>query len=295
MTKLERSQPLIAILAVFLVSGGLVTFLSVPSQASAQPVTGASVGPGTPPLSGGPPLPSSGAPSGGGASSSGGCAPSNVQHWDKIVFIIQSSDLASRVKLPIGTELDIKVLDDPTTVADVKQKVLDFLKVPNESRDSIRIVSVEYDIICVSAQQTPGGAGGGGAGGAGGGGAGGAGGGGAGGAGGGGAGAAVPPATPPPPEGCTAVAPVGQCVPIPPATPPPTTSADVSTSAPVPGEEAAPTAPPAEEAAPTAPPAEEAAPDEAPGGGGDQAPEDDGDGGGDGDGDGGGDGGEEGG
>ena len=72
----------------------------------------------------------------------------DVQHWDKIVFFIRTPDLASKVNLPVNSELDIKVLDDPHKVADIKQKVLTFLNVPTELRSSIQIVNVEYSIIC---------------------------------------------------------------------------------------------------------------------------------------------------
>ena len=52
------------------------------------------------------------------------------------------------VHLVPETEYDIKVLDDPHKVADIKQKVLDFLNVPNEPRDSIHILEVGYAMIC---------------------------------------------------------------------------------------------------------------------------------------------------
>jgi hypothetical protein len=78
------------------------------------------------------------------------CPENNVQHWDKIVFMIISPDLGRKVNLTAKTELDIKVLDDPLKVADIKQKVLDFLKVPNAPRDTIRILDVNYAIICAS-------------------------------------------------------------------------------------------------------------------------------------------------
>ena len=78
------------------------------------------------------------------------CPTKDVQHWDKIVFFIRTPDLASKVNLPANTELDIKVLDDPHKVADIKQEVLTFLEVPNEPRSAIQIVNVEYSIICNS-------------------------------------------------------------------------------------------------------------------------------------------------
>ena len=50
------------------------------------------------------------------------CPQKNVQHWDKIIFKIKNKSLAQKVGLPINTELDIKVLDDPTKVMDVKKR-----------------------------------------------------------------------------------------------------------------------------------------------------------------------------
>jgi hypothetical protein len=76
------------------------------------------------------------------------CPSSNVQHWDKIVFFIKSPILAGRLHLVPETEYDIKVLDDPHKVADIKQKVLDFFNVPNEPRDSIHILEVGYAVVC---------------------------------------------------------------------------------------------------------------------------------------------------
>ena len=76
------------------------------------------------------------------------CPASHVQHWDKIVFFIKSPILAGSLHLVPETEYDIKVLDDPHKVADIKQKVLDFLNVPNEPRDSIHILEVGYAMIC---------------------------------------------------------------------------------------------------------------------------------------------------
>jgi hypothetical protein len=63
--------------------------------------------------------------------------------------------LASRVKFPANTELDIKVLDDPTKIADLKQKVFNFLRVTNETRSSIDILDVDYSIICSTSSISP--------------------------------------------------------------------------------------------------------------------------------------------
>jgi YVTN family beta-propeller protein len=76
------------------------------------------------------------------------CSEDNVKHWDKIVFDITDPNIAKKLNLTANTELDIKVLDDPKKVADIKQKVLDFLKVPNENKSSIQILDVEYAVIC---------------------------------------------------------------------------------------------------------------------------------------------------
>jgi hypothetical protein len=72
-----------------------------------------------------------------------GCT-NNIQHWDKIIFFIRSPDLAQKANLPMNTELDIKVLDDPTKVSDIRLKVLTFLNQPNAPRDSIQILYVRY-------------------------------------------------------------------------------------------------------------------------------------------------------
>jgi hypothetical protein len=77
------------------------------------------------------------------------CPNENIQHWDKIVFSIKNRDLAEKLNLTANTELDIKVLDDPASVADIKQKVLDFLNTPYcASRKSVVILDVEYAISC---------------------------------------------------------------------------------------------------------------------------------------------------
>jgi YVTN family beta-propeller protein len=80
----------------------------------------------------------------------GACLADNIQHWYKIAFMITSPDLAQRVNLPANTELDIKVLNDTSKAVDIKQKVLEFLKVPNEPKDTIQILGISYDIICAS-------------------------------------------------------------------------------------------------------------------------------------------------
>jgi hypothetical protein len=83
------------------------------------------------------------------------CSEGDVQHWDKIVFMITDPVLASKVNVTVNTELDIKVLDDPQKVADLKQKVLNFLETPNGNKSVIKIIDVEYAIICATLPPPP--------------------------------------------------------------------------------------------------------------------------------------------
>jgi YVTN family beta-propeller protein len=76
------------------------------------------------------------------------CPDMNIQHWDKIVFTITSPVLAKKANVSANTELDIKVPDNPKKVADLKQKILDFLRIPNENKSSLKIIDVDYAIIC---------------------------------------------------------------------------------------------------------------------------------------------------
>jgi hypothetical protein len=78
------------------------------------------------------------------------CPVKNIQHWDKIIFSIISPDFAKKVNLSANTELDIKVLDNPKQVADLKQKVLNFLGNPSENKTSLKIIDVEYAIVCAA-------------------------------------------------------------------------------------------------------------------------------------------------
>ncbi|HXV89470.1 MAG TPA: hypothetical protein VD710_10335 [Nitrososphaeraceae archaeon] len=78
------------------------------------------------------------------------CKVESVQHWDKIVFMVTDPRLASQTNVSANTELDIKVLDDPQKVANLKQKVLDFLGAPNGNKNAIKIIDVEYAIICAT-------------------------------------------------------------------------------------------------------------------------------------------------
>jgi len=81
-----------------------------------------------------------------------------VLHFDKIIFMVSTgqllpinpADLAALNAIRRLTELDIKVKDDPKTVADLKGKVLTFLgaQPTTANRALIRIVDVEYAVIC---------------------------------------------------------------------------------------------------------------------------------------------------
>jgi hypothetical protein len=78
------------------------------------------------------------------------CPEDYVQHWDKIEFMINSTELAQSLNLTANTELDIRIKDDPKNVTDLKQKVLDFINSPNATRDDISIMDVDYAAICAS-------------------------------------------------------------------------------------------------------------------------------------------------
>ena len=78
-------------------------------------------------------------------------------HADKIIFVLTGflqaalpGDQPDLDKVPRNTELDIKVIDDPKTVADLKGKVLTFLGAldipPN--REAVRIMQVQYAMVC---------------------------------------------------------------------------------------------------------------------------------------------------
>ena len=102
-------------------------------------------------------------------SSAGGvCAAQNVVHYDKIIFhpTLNLADCGVPSGNPtellthagISTNYDIKVLDDPTKVADLNQKVADFLNNLNycspggQAGDitpiNIHVTDVDYRIVC---------------------------------------------------------------------------------------------------------------------------------------------------
>ena len=102
-------------------------------------------------------------------SSAGGvCAAQNVVHYDKIIFhpTLNLADCGVPSGNPtellthagITTNYDIKVLDDPTKVADLNQKVADFLNNLNYCSPGgtagdltpidVFILDVDYSIVC---------------------------------------------------------------------------------------------------------------------------------------------------
>jgi hypothetical protein len=86
------------------------------------------------------------------------CPRENVQHWDKIVFEVGNDvvgDPAGGVVPPQplvpGRVYDIKVIDDPHTVADVTEKLIRFLQTQGYiivDPSVLKITDVEYAIIC---------------------------------------------------------------------------------------------------------------------------------------------------
>ena len=89
-----------------------------------------------------------------------GGAPKRIFHFDKVIFQISpgnlvpiiAADAAALNALPRNTDLDIKIIDDPRTVADLESKVLSFLGAqPGNpgNRQLLRISDVEYTtIVC---------------------------------------------------------------------------------------------------------------------------------------------------
>ena len=78
-------------------------------------------------------------------------------HADKIIFTLtgalaalQQGDQAALDNVPRDTELDIKVLDDPRTIADLKGKVLSFIRAVDSAvaRTAVKIIDVEYAMVC---------------------------------------------------------------------------------------------------------------------------------------------------
>jgi hypothetical protein len=62
--------------------------------------------------------------------------------------MVTKPGIYSKLSLPANKEIDIKVLDNPLKIDDIKQKVIEFLKALNEFKRFIQIFSVDYAIIC---------------------------------------------------------------------------------------------------------------------------------------------------
>jgi hypothetical protein len=83
-------------------------------------------------------------------------------HTDKIIFELLgtpqaqlAADQPALNQVPVNDELDIKVLDDPNTVADLKGKVLTFLGAVDSAanRQLVKIIDVDYAVVCPNVQQ----------------------------------------------------------------------------------------------------------------------------------------------
>ena len=82
----------------------------------------------------------------------------SIKHFDKVIFQIIGQlkaadpvDQPALLLVPPRTDLDIKILDNPTKVADLKSKVLTFLGAIDDdlNRQLIEIKEVEYTaVVC---------------------------------------------------------------------------------------------------------------------------------------------------
>lgn len=86
----------------------------------------------------------------------------NAVHTDKIIFELSGALAAANPAdqnaldaVPRGSALDIKVIDDPRTIADLKGKVLSFIGAVDNAaqRQGVRIVDVELSTVCPNVQQ----------------------------------------------------------------------------------------------------------------------------------------------
>jgi hypothetical protein len=87
--------------------------------------------------------------------------PVRAVHMDKIIFHITGELVAANQNdqpqldaVPRNRRLDIKVLDDPRTIADLKAKVLTFLAaaVTPANLNTIVIDDVDYAVVCPNPQ-----------------------------------------------------------------------------------------------------------------------------------------------
>ena len=86
-----------------------------------------------------------------------GGQPIFAAHADKIVFALSGGlpavdpdDQGALNAIRRDTPLDIKVLDDPRTIADLKGKVLSFIGAVDNAatRAAVRITEVKYAMVC---------------------------------------------------------------------------------------------------------------------------------------------------
>lgn len=87
-------------------------------------------------------------------------AQKRIFHFDKVVFQIAAGDLVPTIAadaaalkaLPRGTDLDIKIIDNPKSVSDLESKVLTFLgaQASSANRQLLRITQVEYSAVVCS-------------------------------------------------------------------------------------------------------------------------------------------------
>jgi hypothetical protein len=89
-----------------------------------------------------------------------GTTQKRIFHFDKVIFQISTGNLAPIIAadanalfaLPRNTDLDIKIIDEPKTVADLESKVLSFLGAQPANptnRQLLRISDVEYTtVVC---------------------------------------------------------------------------------------------------------------------------------------------------
>jgi hypothetical protein len=78
-------------------------------------------------------------------------------HADKIIFRLTDRLMAAIAadqpeidKIPLNSELDIKVIDDPETIADLRGKVLTFIGAVDNAvnRSYVNIIDVDYAMVC---------------------------------------------------------------------------------------------------------------------------------------------------
>jgi len=101
---------------------------------------------------------------------SASCPQENIQHWDKVIFSANMDDPFDegfispngKTELDEFSVFDVKVLDDPNELADLREKVVQKLSslgyqknyflepfIRDLAETNIDIIDIEYSIICV--------------------------------------------------------------------------------------------------------------------------------------------------